>query len=107
MNKEIFESAINALKAQYEHDNKCLEAFRVIFPNDYVTGYNNYLLEDALVSMLVNLTNDENGWIEYFIYELEWGTKYHECSVTEDGVPVPLATIDDLWNILNQQDDII
>ena len=56
---------------------------------------------NVLVKILRDLTNDENDNIGYWLWELEFGEKYTEGCITEaDGTPIPLKTIEDLWNLL-------
>lgn len=76
-------------------------------------GYNNYngdiasvylpTLESELVELLITVTHDDtqDGWIKYWIYELDCGIKYSKGDVEIDGRPVRLQTISDLWGILN------
>lgn len=53
-------------------------------------------------SLLEKVMNDcKGGWISYYCWELDFGRDYTEgCVENEDGVPVPLSTPDDLYNIL-------
>lgn len=54
----------------------------------------------ALVSLLEHLSNDDDEWIRYYIYELDYGKKYEPGTVKIDSKPVKLETIEDLWNLL-------
>ena len=59
----------------------------------------------AMISNLVDLLeytmNDKDEWISYFVYELDCGKRYKEGAIKNaDGSPIPLATIEDLWAIL-------
>lgn len=58
---------------------------------------------DILTNIIAEAMNDtENEWINYYIYELDWGEKNNELKVYEaDGVTeIPLRTLEDLYNIL-------
>lgn len=59
---------------------------------------------DVLLNIIIEAMDDkETDWINYYIYELDWGREndklkvYAEDKVTE----IPLKTLDDLYNILN------
>ena len=53
--------------------------------------------------MLRDITHDENDWIGYYIYELDWGEKYEDGMITDEfGNIVPLRTYDDLINLLEE-----
>ncbi len=55
---------------------------------------------DELVKLLEYVFDDKGEWIEYFIYELDFGTEYHDGDVTEEDKNIPLATVDDLYDLL-------
>lgn len=60
-------------------------------------------LIDEMIDLLTDACGDrEEEWIYYWVYELKCGTEYHIDSVTNsNGKPIPLRTIDDLWNVVN------
>ena len=105
ISKELFISSIEALQKQYEHDQKCSEAFKIILPHDFITSYDNHFTNNKLLELLQVLTNDnhQHSWIEYYCFELDFGKKWKKGDVTEkDGMDIPLATIEDLWNLLSK-----
>lgn len=60
---------------------------------------------DILCNIIVEAMNDsETEWINYYIYELEWGEKNDELKVydSDKKTEIPLKTLDDLYNILTQ-----
>ena len=60
----------------------------------------NHRLGAATVSLLSNVMNDKETWIDYWLWELDCGRR-DDLVVTEaDGTPIPMKTIDDLYNIL-------
>lgn len=55
----------------------------------------------AVVNLLGLMMHDTNDWIGYWIYEMEYGEKYFKGCVThENGVEIPLHTVEDLYNFL-------
>ena len=73
------------------------EVFHFYFP----TG------ADNIIELLAMLTNDKNEWIDYWIYELDFGKKANEYECKDyNGKIIPLNTIEDLWNLLNDYEDI-
>lgn len=99
---EIFERFITLIKKQLEYDRKCTEAFSIILPSDYISGYNNSII-DGTIKILEDMFNDKSGWISYYIWELEFGDKYVDGCITEKGKNIKLKGIDDLWNIINNK----
>jgi hypothetical protein len=59
-------------------------------------------LEDALIRELEKEFEDEDSWISYFVYELEFGTKDWACNCgnTQDGRTICLKTPEDLYDFL-------
>jgi hypothetical protein len=100
--EKMFIETINMIKKQHEHDLKCNEAFKILLPNDYTSGYDNYNLYKQIIKLLQVATNDdnENSWIDYYIWELEFGKKYKDGCVIIDGVNYELITPEDLYRLL-------
>jgi hypothetical protein len=102
MTKDLFVSSVTALRMQIDRDRKCSEAFGVILPNDHVSVYDNSCLIDAIIALLKEAVNDTDDWIDYFVWELDFGRDYKDGCVTADGKNIPLKTVDDLWDILKR-----
>ena len=100
--KTLFLQSMDALQKQRTRDNLCNEAFQTILPSDFVSGYDNSLLEMNIINTWKELLKDESEWIEYFIYELDFGKDYKKGCVTFEGKNVKLKTFEDLWNILDR-----
>ena len=103
--KEDFVKAMGSIKKQTEIDDKNSDAFSIILPEDFITRTEN-VLYDEVIGIWEKLTNDTSKWIEYFIYELNFGKENHRLKVYEkDGVTeIPLANINDLWTILMREE---
>lgn len=74
-----------------------------------LSSSNDFFLEkpfNIMLNMLEDLTHDEYGNISYFICELEWGKKAEDDSVSDaDGTPIPMKTIEDLYNKLVKDEE--
>lgn len=106
IDKQLFIETIEAIEKQYRHDQKCNEAFKTILPNDYVSGYDNHLLSNQLTKLLQLAMNDAHkySWIEYFMWELDFGSKYKEGYATnKDGSNIDLSTAGALYDFLITQ----
>ena len=102
--EEVFIQNIEALKKQHDHDRKCSDAFAVILPNDYTSNYNNDVLYNQLIEILKVAMNDdtENSWIEYYVWELDFGRKFKKGMVKIYEKDISLKTPLDLWKILTE-----
>lgn len=48
------------------------------------------------------MNDKQSDWIGYYVYELDWGTKYKAGMVkSKEGKNIKLKTLEDLWNILH------
>jgi len=100
---KLFNKIINSIKNQMEHDRKCSDAFQIILPDDFITSYNNQYLNDMMFNILKTSFNDDtkDSWIEYFIYDLEFGSKYKDGMIIEkDGSLIDISTTEKLYNFL-------
>ena len=108
ISKELFIETINSienqLKLDWENSDKLSEVY-----HSYVEPYDNSLLLNQLLSILnynfgIDKNKCEHGTdIEYFIWELDFGKKYSEGCYSIHGESIPLATAEDLWNLLNRK----
>ena len=102
ISKELFIESIQEIEKQHKHDQSCSEAFRKILPNDHISGYDNSLLQNQLLKILKVLTSDDHkdSWIEYYIWELDFGEKYKDGCIKVGGKDFELKTTGDLWDLI-------
>ena len=102
LSKEIFTEVMNSIEKQYNHDMKCAEAFSILLPNDYTSVYDNSVLYESILNLLdIIFKQDKKGsWIEYYIYELEFGKKYKEGCVKSEGKNIDLSDSGKLYDFL-------
>lgn len=112
--KETFSALLRSLKETKEHtDELCDDLYAVIQKHRPeqdmdLRGYQLWplvcdtRLEDSLIRELEKEFEDEESWISYFVYELEFGTKEwaKKCGTTPDGRPICLETPEDLYDFL-------
>lgn len=98
LTREQFKEYMLKAKELEEISNKLTNDFKLL------SNTNEIFLEKPftdIVSLLKIIMDDQYGDIDYFIYELDWGTKAKEDSITEeDGTPIPMFTLEDLYNKL-------
>ena len=101
--QNLFIETMSLIEKQFRHDSECNKAFKVIMHDDYVSCYDNDSIFKAAINILEHLMNDEDKWIDYFIYELDFGAKYREGSVRrKDGSFIDLSNSLGLWIFLNE-----
>jgi len=104
MNKELFVETINTLKKQSDHDRKCSKFLNKVFPDAFGTNlmYDNHILVNQLIKILQVAFNDKNrdSWIEYFIYELDFGAENDRLSVYIKDKKINLSSAENLYDFL-------
>lgn len=60
-----------------------------------------YMLMDAYIELLSKNVGDENEWINYYIFECEFGKKPME--VTVDKKKIKLDSLEKLWKIIKNE----
>jgi hypothetical protein len=101
--KDLFIESLNQIQKQFEHDDKCHEAFSIILFNDYVSGYDYDLVLFQLLKIIKIYMNDnhKDSWIDYFIYELDFGKEYKEgCASYKNGDNIDLSSVETLYEFL-------
>ena len=103
MTKELFIEAIEAIRLQEEHDNNYIDLLSKVFPDAFEANllYDNSFIKGGLLKLLSELMHDNGEWIEYFIYELDYGKKYKKgCATYEDGKNIDLSNAGALYEFL-------
>ena len=58
-----------------------------------------------IIKVISDIVGDDNEWIEWYIYEEEWGTK-EDMKVTDvNNNVVPSETLEDLWELIQGSKD--
>lgn len=87
ISRELFIKTIDAIEKQFKHDEKCSEALSILF-DDGVGFYNYFTVLSALENILKEEMSDnhKDSWIDYFIYELDFGEKWTKDSITHQDI---------------------
>jgi hypothetical protein len=100
MDKQAFINAIEAIEDQIEIDRQMHKAFEIILPDTYVGSIKN-VLYDAMIDLLVSMTNDKDGWIKYYLWDLDCGNENHRLKVYDKNEnEIPLRNAEDLWSLI-------
>ena len=101
LTKKEFTDAMTAIIEQNAEDDKISKALNSICHDScfYDTKY----ATKGLLGLLKSTMKDSYEWIDYWLYELECGAKYRTGSITQDGKPIKLKTIADLYALLKKE----
>lgn len=103
--KRFFKECIGNIKQQRKHDVECSLNIKKVFPDAFAANllYDNSAIIDQLIKVLQVAFNDnhEHSWIDYFIYELDFGKKNKSLKVTgSNGENIPLSNAGQLYDLL-------
>lgn len=99
LSKEIFVECINFMKDRSDAVDKINEVFTDEFEDSVFYPYFKY--ETMMGKVLKDTMCDENDWIEWYLYEQDYGRGVKPDSVTEaDGTPIDLTTPEKLYDFL-------
>ena len=111
MNKQLFIDAIDAIQQQCELDDEVSKHLGKAFPNAFEANLlpRNHYLQNALLKVLQTEMNDlesvecGSSWIEYFCWELNFGTENYRLKVYSQGGEVPMSNAAELYDFLNNR----
>jgi hypothetical protein len=98
MELEEFKKHMGRIKKTYDIETQICDLLScdgpIMFTDEIV---------DSLIDMLEEYFEDENEWISYWMFELDFGSKWQSGMVQIEGKDVKLQTIEDLYNILMER----
>jgi hypothetical protein len=95
INKNDFVKLINIVAKQNETVKKLYDLGVDLIEFDILSG--------QTIKLLDLMTNDDE-WVGYFCWELDFGKKYHEGSVTKYDVPIDISTPEKLYEMLERDE---
>ena len=112
MNKELFVETIEKLRDQYDYDSACAETLAKVYKEAYSANllYDNHRLTNQIIKILQIQMKDENknSWIEFFMWELDFGRKNAGSSAwRKDGSVIDLSDAGKLYDYLTDGGDWI
>ena len=98
LGKELFCKTMNQIQEVYDYGDKLNHFFK----ENHVDGY---LYEPTCISQTLSLLGfifqDDNHWIDYWVYELDFGRRYEPGMIVDDnGTNISLETTEELYEFL-------
>ena len=108
MNKELFIEAIEAIQKQVQLDIEISKHLGKAFPDAFEANLlpKNHFLQNALLHILQVEMNDlqlcelGQSWIEYFLWELNFGEENYRLKAAENGNNIPMSNASELYDYL-------
>ena len=104
MKKETFIEAIEAIANQLKFDIEISEKLGEAFPNAHTANLlpDNHFLCNAIIKVLNEEMNDDQGWIEWFCFETDFGNEsYRLQAFDKNKQPIKMDNAGDLYDFLN------
>lgn len=99
IDKNLFIKSIQAIQKNNDYYNE-INSINRKYQLDF-TDYYPPQLETELITVLDSCFPDSDNLVDYWIYELKFGTEWKpNMVINSNGKDVKLQTIDDLWNAL-------
>lgn len=103
LSKKEFTKIINKLKNIDELENNVNSLFRKS-NNDMIRDFSYCMISasnSALIRILEKMFKDDDEFISYYIYELDYGKEYKEGSIIDkDNKPIDISTPEKLYDYL-------
>lgn len=102
LSKDEFVKVMTNIKQIYDKDMEISMFFWNNMACNPETPYDDLMRE--FLYLLKRIFNDEDDWIGYYIYELEFGESYQDGMIHDvDGSNIKLKTYEDLYDILTNK----
>ena len=101
LTRKQFKEVLDELKQLCAIEDEIDRALKLLSPD-----FSGFGLEKPISLILKTLeyAMDDEEWISYWIYDMEWGKKARLGTVTEkDGTNIPIKTINDLYDVLTAE----
>lgn len=105
LSKEKFIAALDHIKQHNDLESNLCSALEAMSPESYCCAFVYSKYETLTIDLIKEALSldEENDWIEYFIYDLEFGTKFKPGDVIEaDGKAIDLSTSANLYDYLQE-----
>ena len=53
-----------------------------------------------IIDVISEIVEDNNKWIEWYVYDKNWGTDERLTVMDNNGNEIPSETLEDLWNLI-------
>ena len=105
MTKEQFIKLMTVIKERYYSLGSIYDKFNDLFGDVDDKFIDNTSLF-PIIKVISEIIGDDEYWIEWYIYEKEWGTK-EDMEVTDvNNNVVPSETLEDLWELIQSSKEV-
>lgn len=95
MNYKQFKKAVSIIEDFYKEKETINENMKNLIVDDFYITVGDRSIS-TFISLLEDMVNDKGEWLQWFIYENEFGKKCLEM-VNKEGTIHKIKTVKDLW----------
>ena len=108
MTKEQFIKLMEAIKERYYTIEKIYDKL-----DDVFGSVGDLFIDETsmtpIIDVISEIVEDNDKWIEWYVYDKNWGTDERLTVTDNNGNEIPSETLEDLWNLIymteNEQDN--
>ena len=98
MTKEDFCECMKLIRAQRDKNEAVLAGLEAAFGSRATEYMVDVFSIDRMIKLLTIAMDDKDEWIEYYIYDCNWGSV--DNNVRINGEPVTFKTYEDLYDMI-------
>ena len=99
MTKEQFIKLMEAIKERYYTIERIYDKL-----DDVFGSVGDLFIDETsmtpIIDVISEIVEDNNKWIEWYVYDKNWGTDERLTVMDNNGNEIPSETLEDLWNLI-------
>ena len=100
MTKEQFIKLMEAIKERYYTIERIYDKL-----DDVFGSVGDLFIDETsmtpIIDVITEIIEDNDKWIEWYVYEKNWGTDERLTVMDNNGNEIPSETLEDLWNLIH------
>ena len=104
MTKEQFIKLMEAIKERYYTIERIYDKL-----DDVFGSVGDLFIDETsmtpIIDVITEIIEDNDKWIEWYVYDKNWGTDERLTATDNNGNEIPSATLEDLWNLIHMAEN--
>ena len=100
MTKEQFIKLMEAIKERYYIIERIYDKL-----DDVFGSVGDLFIDETsmtpIIDVITEIIEDNDKWIEWYVYDKNWGTDERLTATDNNGNEIPSETLEDLWNLIH------
>ena len=100
MTKEQFIQLMEVIKERYYKIEEIYDKL-----DDVVGSVGDLFIDETsmtpIIDVITEIIEDNDKWIEWYVYDKNWGTDERLTATDNNGNEIPSETLEDLWNLIH------